>query len=44
MVAGLDLVLRDKDNKIKEDIHIFRHPTEGKKVEKNTLKEKENKW
>ena len=42
-MAGLDIVLRDKKGKIKQDLHISRDPIKGKIIEENTLKEKEEK-
>ncbi len=41
-MAGLDIVLRDKQGKIKQDLHIHRDPIEGKVVEENTLKAEED--
>lgn len=41
-MAGLDIVLRDKEGKIKKDLHIHRNKEKGKVVEVDTLKEEEN--
>ena len=42
-MAGLDIVLRDKKGKIKQDYHIHRDKKKGKVVEIDTLKKKEAK-
>jgi len=42
-MAGLDIVLRDKEGKIKQDVHIERTKEKGKVVEENKLKEEEAK-
>ncbi len=39
-MGGLDIVLRDKEGKIKQDYHVHRDKN-GKKVEIDTLKKKE---
>ena len=40
---GLDIVLRDKKGKIKQDLHVYRDEIKGKTIEVDTLKEKEGK-
>ena len=40
-MAGLDIVLRDKNGKIKQDLHVHREKGKGKVVEVDTLKEEE---
>ncbi len=42
-MAGLDIVLRDKKGKIKQDLHIHRDDIKGKTIEENTLKLAEEK-
>lgn len=42
-MAGLDIVLRDKKGKIKQDLHVYRDKKKGKVVEIDTLKKKEAK-
>ena len=40
-MAGMDIVLRDKKGKIKQDYHVERTPEKGKIVEVDKLKKKE---
>lgn len=42
-MAGLDIVLRDKEGKIKQDLHVHRDKKKGRVVEVDTLKKKEEK-
>ena len=42
-MAGLDIVLRDKDGKIKQDLRVYRDKEKGKVVEVDKLKEEEKK-
>lgn len=41
MSGGLNIVLRDKDGKIKKDIDITRDPVKGKVIKEDELKKKE---
>jgi len=40
-MAGMDIVLRDKKGKIKQDYHVNRTKEKGKIVEVDKLKKKE---
>lgn len=40
-MEGLDVVLRDKDGKVKQDYHVHRDKEKGKVVEIDKLKEEE---
>jgi len=42
-MAGLDIVLRDKKGKIKQDYHVHRDPKKGRVVEIDKLKKQEEK-
>ena len=42
-MAGLDIVLRNKKGKIKQDLHVHRDKEKGKVVEIDKLKKQENK-
>ena len=42
-MAGLDIVLRDKKGKIKQDLHVHREEGKGKVVDVDTLKKEEEK-
>ena len=42
-MAGMDIVLRDKKGKIKQDYHVSRDKEKGKIVEVDSLKKKEEK-
>jgi len=42
-MAGIDIVLRDKHGKIKQDYHAHRDPIKGKIIEENLLKKEEEK-
>jgi hypothetical protein len=42
-MGGIDIVLRDKEGKIKQDYHVSREKDNKKIVEIDTIKKQENK-
>ena len=43
-MGGLDVVARDKEGKIKQDLNVSRDKEKGKIVEVDKLKKEEDEW